>query len=207
MISSNHMFWDSCVFIRYLTNTPTDHVDDIERLINDARSGLSRIYYSSICFTEIRPRFLRHKGFGSAHDFFSSLGPSCEPIDPNPNILADAGELRDADPVNPSDPSPNTRKRVIGTADAIHLTTCLYLRDVMNVPDVVFHTFDEGKGTTWEGRCIPLLGFERWFPPNARTPKVEDVCRLPRAKPLHPQLSLLPRGSFDAPAIITEIRH
>jgi hypothetical protein len=123
------------------------------------------------------------------------LESNFEPIDPNPNILIGAGELRDATPTNPDPKQPTGR--VIGTADAIHLMTCAYVADVLNVPDLVFHTYDAGKGTSWEGKCVPLLGFERWFPEGSRTPRVERVCSLPRKLPLHPEPDMFDRRAAE----------
>lgn len=59
-------------------------------------------------------------------------------------------------------------------------------RDTLGIGDIVFHTLDEGKGPSWEGKCIPLLGLERWFP-NRRGPLIEKVCGLARSKPSHPR--------------------
>jgi predicted nucleic acid-binding protein len=185
---SPNLFWDSCVFIRYLTGGVL--ADEIGSLIADARKKSRTIYFSTIAFAEIRQRHFKGTTFGDIQDFFHDLGAAFEPIDPNPNILIAAGELRDAAPTSPSGDTRAQAERVIGTADAIHLATCIYARDVMGISDIIFHTLDEGKGKTWEGRCVPLLGFERWFPEATRAPRVAEVCGLERRKPLHPQMGL-----------------
>jgi hypothetical protein len=189
--SGRHMnlCWDSCVFYCYLTGSPAHYYTDIAEYIMDAKAGKYKIHCSTLAFAEIRQSALAKKGYGSVQEFFADFESAFFPIDPNPNIMIAAGELKNAQPINPSDDkTPN--HRVIGTADAIHLMTCLYLRDAMGVKDVIFHTLDEGKGKTWEGKCVPLLGFERWFPPDARNGRVLDVCNLNRKKPLHPQPKL-----------------
>jgi len=184
------MCWDSCVFIRYLTQSPPDCVSDIDQYIQDVQANKRTVYFSSLVYTEIRPRFLRHRGILSIQDFFADLGATFTAIDPNPNILMMAGEMRDIDTANPSDP--NTKGRVLGTPDSIHLATCLYLRDILGVSDVVFHTFDDGKGSNWEGRCVPLLSFQNWYPNSSRPQVIQDVCNLPRRPPLYPQPLLFP---------------
>jgi predicted nucleic acid-binding protein len=186
------MFWDSCVFIRYLTGAPPQYLDDIENFIKDAQARRRTIYFSTLAFTEIRPRFLKQRGYGSIHEFFDDWRSAFIPVDPTPNVYIAAGELRDIDPTNPSDAT--ARLRVLGTADSIHLATCLHVRDTLGVTEVVFHTFDDGKGTNWEGRCVPLLSFERWYPPSTRTKLIEDVCGLPRRIPAYPQMSLTLSG-------------
>ncbi|MGH2510246.1 MAG: type II toxin-antitoxin system VapC family toxin, partial [Ktedonobacteraceae bacterium] len=178
MAPPKNLFWDSCVFIRYLTRQPTDFLADIDQYVAEAK-GTDRkyiIHCSTLVFVEIRPRFLKKTGFGTAAEFMSDLGSAFAPFDPNPNILSYAGALRDHEPVNLGNPkSDKPATRSIGTPDAIHLATCLYLRDVAGVSDIVFHTFDEGKGKTWEGKCVPIIGFEKWFPPDRRVQEVADV--------------------------------
>ena len=110
--------------------------------------------------------------------------------EPNPNVMSRAGYIKDAHPTNPSD-AKTQNHRVIGTGDAIQLATCLYIRDVLGVSDIIFHTLDEGKGKNWEGRCVPLIDMERWFPIDKRPQVVKEVCSLTRCKPVHPQPDLL----------------
>jgi hypothetical protein len=187
---TGNLYWESCVFIRWLTNQPPDFVPDIEQYIADAKRGEVKIHFSTIVFCEIRPRFFKGK-HGSVQQLFAALGSAFTPIDPNPNILAAVGQLRDIEPVNPGDPQiSDDKKRSIGTADAIHLMSCLYLRDTLGVSDIVFHTFDEGKGKTHEGRCVPLLGFDQWYPECIRTGRIADVCGVKRTRPQHTQPDL-----------------
>lgn len=194
MISDpKNMYWDSCVFIRFITAQPASLVGDIGRYIKDAQGGDRTIYFSTISYAEIMPSMLKGTRYGSVGDFFSTMGKLFRPIEPNPNILMAAGELRDCRPTDPT--YRNASQRVIGTADAIHLMTCLHVRDVLGVSDIVFHTLDEGKGKTWEGKCVPLLGFETWYPSEGRHQRAEEVCALTREKPYHPQPDLLSGGS------------
>ena len=190
MSKPEHMFWDSCVFFRYLTSSPTEFVDDIARFITDAKAGKRKIYFSTIAYVEISQEALTTGGYDTIRQFFDDWGRAFIPIEPNPNILIEAGELRDAKPVDPSNPRINT-KRKIGTPDAIHLMTCLYARDVLGLSDIVFHSFDTGRGATWEGKCIPMLGFERWYPNEHRARQINRVCDLPREQPLYPDADLL----------------
>ena len=191
MIDSANIFWDSCVFYRYITRFPAEGLNDLDELVVDAVAGRRKIYYSTLCFAEVRPSFLKPH-YGRIDEFIADMGKAFEAIDPNPNILLRAGSLKDAPVTDPG--TGQLSKRVVGTADAIHLMTCLWLRDALGVSDAVFQTYDAGKGTSWEGKCVPLLGFERWYPEANRTREVEDVCGLTRGLPLHPQRSMLPQA-------------
>jgi predicted nucleic acid-binding protein len=206
VIKLRNAYWDSCVFYCLLTGKPPEHQADVLELLADAKKGSVKIYCSTMTFAEIRQKSLRPKGHLTINDFFQDLGSAVATIDPNPNIMIAAGELRDAEPTNPSDVT-TTNKRSIGIADAIHLETCLYLRDVLNIKDIEFQTFDAGKGRTWEGRCVPLLGFERWFPEATRTKRVRDVCGLTRKLPQSSQPNLFTTGiGHAAPTLITDGR-
>jgi predicted nucleic acid-binding protein len=200
-----NLFWDTCVFARYLTRQPTEMLGDIDQYVADARDNKYVIYCSTLVFLELRPRLLRPSRFATPMEFIADLGSAFVPIDPNPNIMAYAGAMRDHEPVNPSDPHiSEERKRSIGTPDAIHLATCLHLRDVMGLNDIAFHTFDEGKGANWAGRCVPIIGFERWYPPDRPVREIADVCNLPRRRPQHPSPDLATRALTHADATVSQ---
>jgi hypothetical protein len=77
------------------------------------------------------------------------------------------------------------KDKTLGMADAIHLMTCVYVKEVMGVKDIKFHTMDDGKHKNAEGNCVTLLNFEKWtkgIPKNPHTPR---IIALPRSLPLH----------------------
>ncbi|MER8517969.1 hypothetical protein NKI48_16460 [Mesorhizobium sp. M0644] len=161
-------------------------MDDIIRFVED-KAGPT-IHYSSLALAEIRPSHFKGTHFKSALDFFEDLGPRFVQIEANPNVMVWAGELRDSQSTNPYPKATTTR--VFSTPDAIQLMTCIYARDVLDVKDIVFQTLDQGKGKTWEGKCIPLLGIEEWFPEPTRTERLKTVCGLTRQKPYQAQGTL-----------------
>ncbi len=181
-----NLYWDLCVFWCYLTGNPSQYLAEVTEIVIDAKNKKHMIHCSTITFAEIRQEALAKKGYGTVFDFFADFEGAFYPFDPNPNIMAAAGELKSASSVHPSNDR-RAKQRVIGTADAIHLMTCLYIRDVIGMTDIVFHTFDNGKGETWEGKCVPLLTFEQWFPANDRPHRVLEVCALKRVLPQHEQ--------------------
>lgn len=186
LTSSDDLYWDACVFIRYLSgDSSAENYSDICQYVEDAKSGSRRIYASTITFAEIRQEHFNGSHVGSVTELFDDFGASFLLIDTTPNILIAAGELRSAKAVNPTALNP-PNQRVIGTADAVHLMTCLHARDVLGIENIVFQTFDQGKGTGHEGKTVPIIGFERWFPETMRTERVKEVCSLIREKPVHP---------------------
>lgn len=196
-----HLFWDSCIFIRYITNdVNAGHFDDIARLVADAKAGKRQIYYSTISLAEFRQEYFDGSQFGSIRDFFDDMGSACIPIEPNPNVMMAVSELRSAKSTNPSDP--RASGRAIATPDAIVMMSAVYARDAHGISDIVLQSTDEGKGKGWFGRSVPIVGFERWYPEATRTDRVKEVCALPREKPIHPEPELfggnIVRGVFDS---------
>ena len=198
MIGKN-LFWDSCVFIRYVANdVVADHFNDIARFVAEAKSGKRQIYYSTITLAEFKPDHFNGSEFGSVRDFFDDMGSACIPIEPNPNVLISVGELRSARSTNPQ--KPDGPHRSIATPDAIILMSALFARNALGVSDLILHSTDEGKGKNWYGRSVPLVGFERWYPESTRTDRVKEVCSLPREKPIHPEPELegiVVHGNFN----------
>lgn len=184
-----NIFWDSCIFIRYLVNDESaPHFADIAKFIEDAKAGKRQIYYSTISLAEFRQEYFVGTQFGSIQDFFDDLGSACLPVEPNPNIMMAVSELRSAKSTNPN--NPGHQSRVIATPDAIVMMSARYAKDALGISDIVLHSTDEGKGKSWAGKTVPIVGFENWYPEATRTDSVKQICSLPREKPLHPEPGL-----------------
>lgn len=98
-----------------MTRSPIELTADLDQFVQDARDGTVRIFYSTVVYTEFRPRYFKGSKYGEISAFFSDFRRAFYPIEPNPNILMWSGRLRDADPVNPSDPKiAEDYKRKIG---------------------------------------------------------------------------------------------
>lgn len=181
----DNLFWDSCVFIRYITNdVDAPHFADIARFVDEAKANKRKIYYSTITLAEFRQEYFDNSKFGSIQDFFDDMGSACIPIEPNPNVMISVGELRSVPSTNPGDPK--TKGRVIATPDAIVMMSAVYARDALGIEDIVLHSTDEGKGKGWAGKTVPIVGFETWYPEATRTDRVKEVCSLARERPIHP---------------------
>ena len=185
-----NLFWDTCVFIRYFVGDPEQpHFSDICRFVEEAKAGKRKIHFSTITMAEFTAEHFRNTDFGSVREFLEDMGSACIPIDPNPNIMIGSSELRSVTPTDPGRPH-KPAKRVISTPDAIILMTCVYARDAYGISDIVLHSTDEGKGANWAGRCVPIVGFERWYPDPTRTERIDEVCSLQRSKSIHPEPQL-----------------
>jgi predicted nucleic acid-binding protein len=180
----SHLFWDSCCFIAFLeNNTKAYDVASLEQYLDEAKNGQVVIYTSTIALAEVRPSFLKKKSIGSFADFVSDLNGAVSLIEPSPNIMILAGQLRDF-PYKKA----NTTSRQLGTPDAIMLASCIYLRDTLGVEIDHFHTYDEGKKRGLEGgKGIPIIGYQEWCEGFAEVAPAAQVVSLSRTQPIHPQ--------------------
>lgn len=178
--------WDSCILCRYLTEEPDKHLSDINQFIDEAKAGEAEIYFSTILLAEVRPSHLKKKGHANFNELQSDLQGALRPIAPNANILMMASSLRDH-PFKLARMQKNQKERVMSVPDAIHLATCVYARDALEIGDVVFHTFDDGKNKGVEGKGVPLLSFNDWSEHLAKDPVVAAVRKLEITLPLHPE--------------------
>jgi predicted nucleic acid-binding protein len=185
-----NLFWDSCVFGAFLYDENAAYdVASISQYIEEAKNGKHRIYTSSIIFAEIADSKIKKAGIGSIADLMNDLIGATVPIDPSVNILTLAGRLKDI-PYRKGD----SKKRHLGTGDAIMLATCLYLDEAMGVKPDLFHTFDNGKGPKKE---VPLLDYHLWCEglSGEKAALASRVCALNRQKPIHPSPPLPLRPS------------
>jgi len=81
MLDPKNVFWDSCIFIRYLTQSPTEFLYDIGEFITDSKNGRRKIYYSTIVYAEVKPSHLKQRGYGAIEDFVKDFEGAFEPID------------------------------------------------------------------------------------------------------------------------------
>lgn len=186
-MNSENLFWDSCVFIRYFVGDDSAaHFEDICRFVDEAKIGKRKIHFSTVTLAEFKQQHFVDSQFGSIREFLEDMGTACIPIEPNPNVMIQCSELRSATPVDPGRPKSPCR-RVVATPDGIILMSAVYAKEALGIEDLVLHSTDEGKGKTWAGNCIPIIGFEKWYPDSTRTTVVQSVCNLNRSKPIHPE--------------------
>lgn len=183
-------FWDSGVFTAFLCNEKDKYdVASIAQYLGEAKAGDLVIYTSTIASAEVLPgQMVKAASFEA---FLEDYQGAVVAIDPQPNVMALAGQLRSL-PFKKG----KSDKRRLSVPDAIILATAVHVRDDYGVGLDHFHTFDGGGSKDLEGnRSIPMLGFEEWCEGFDATQKAlaQRVIDLPRKKPIHPA----PRLDFN----------
>jgi hypothetical protein len=184
-----NLFWDSCVFCRYLEGDKNaECFADIEQHLDDVKSGKTRIFYSDITILEVRKSFLSNAGYGDFDAFVSDFEGEFQSVQIGPDILRACAEIRDFGYPNPN----GGKDRQLTAGDAIQLVSASWLKEQF-IPDLIFHTFDDGKGRNIESDKLPavsLLNFERFCQGIPRNSYTDDICALERTKPFHQSVSM-----------------
>jgi hypothetical protein len=174
-----------------LTDNPPGDKADLETMLRMARNGELRIWHSTLIYTEVRPALLEQGNFENVEHLVSDMEGVLLPVSPNPNVMMVAGKLRDHQFKRPDGIRQATEKnRVMSVPDAIQLATCLHLRDDRGIPQIEFHTFDDGRGKNYEERAVSLLRLEEYSSHLKDVPEIQQACALPRLKPILPQAGL-----------------
>ena len=185
-----HLFWDSCVLTRYLTGNPPGYEGTLNKLVDDARGGKIKIWHSTILYAEVRPSQLKAGGFESMADLIDDMAGALFPIGPTPSVLMRAARLRDYSYLHHS-PQKTEKSRVLSVPDSIQLCTCLHVKEDRGVSDLVFCTYDDGKGSNYEEKAVSLLRFHDYATAHQGDVDVAAVINLDRRPPWLEQPGIL----------------
>lgn len=159
-----------------------DHyIDYIGQYLDECRDGKCVIYTSTLTIAEVTRKRLVNSTYGTFTDFLNEYQGAIIQVSADPNVMQIASEIKSL-----SYSKTGSKKREIGTADAIHLASALALRDTFGVTLSAFHTFDNGGSKGIDGKSVPLLSYEDWCENCLNDPVAQKVIWLPRKKPDHP---------------------
>lgn len=186
-----HLFWDSCVLTRFLTGYPTGFEGVLAKLVDDARASKVKIWHSTLLYAEVRPSQVVAGGYSEMAQLVDDLAGALFPIGPTPSIMMRASRLRDYQ-YKHKNPQANEKYRVLSVSDSIQLCTCLHVKEDRGVSDIVFCTYDDGKGgPSHEEKGVSLLRYHDYATAFMDSHDVAAVCDLPRRKPWVDQPGLL----------------
>lgn len=187
--NSSHHFWDSCVLIRYLTENPIENVADIAKFLDEAKAGNRHIWMSSMVIAEIKPHQLYMQGFLNFQQLLDDIQAAVTLVTPSVPINMLASRLQGHE-YHRTPKADDEKNKLLSSMDAVHLATCIHIRDDQQVHDIEFHTFDDGRGGS-KPRGLSLLNYHKFAEHLLADPDVKAVCDLPRMPPNHPSPGLV----------------
>lgn len=182
--STNHHFWDSCVLIRYLTGTPIDYVADIAKFLDEAKAGARHIWMSTMVIAEIKPQQLHLRGFQNFQQLHDDIQAAVTLVTPSVPVNMCASRLQ-GQQYHRTPRADDEKLKILSSMDAVHLATAIHVRDDMEISDLEFHTFDDGKSGP-KPRGLSLLSYHMYAQHLQHDTDVKAVCDLPRMLPRHP---------------------
>jgi predicted nucleic acid-binding protein len=183
---TNH-FLDTNVVLRHANSDDGAHSGDIARILEDAENNKRRLWISSVLFGELRPSSFAPGKFASVNDLAKYIRSIATVIAPDPNIMMAAARLRDIR-WNRVGRQRNEKPRTISLGDAIHLSSAIFVRDVVGIEDIEFLTFDDGRSETDElddgTSSLSILRLEDYTDGIGSNQDVAGLVRLPRMRPI-----------------------
>lgn len=187
--NSNHHFWDSCVLIRYLTENPIENVADIAKFLDEAKAGYRHIWMSTMVIAEIKPHQLHLRGFQNFQQLHDDIQAAVTLVTPSVPINMLASRLQ-GHQYHRTPKAEDEKNKYLSSMDAVHIATCVHVRDDQHVHDIEFHTFDDGRSGP-KPRGLSLLSYHKYAEHLLTNSDVKAVCDLPRMLPIHPSPGLV----------------
>ena len=129
--------------------------DELDTILVEAALGGRRIWMSSLVFAELTPSAFTAGAFANVDDFARHLHSLAVFVSPDPNIMLRAARLRDFQWRRPSPPrQPGDHARFMPLSDAIQIASALWVKEVVNVPNLEFLAIDAGSKDDEAGRTL-----------------------------------------------------
>lgn len=202
--STNH-FLDTNVVLRHANDDSGGASEDIQRILDDAANRKRQLWVSVVLFSELRPSSFAPGKFKSVDDLARYIRSIATVVAPTPAMALRAARLRDIRWFRPdSIRMPNEKPRTISLGDALHLVSALWVKEALDVQDVEFLTFDDGRSKTSEvedgTKPLSILRIEEYSDGHGGHPDVGAVLNLSRVLPHLRQmpLALTPANPLEA---------
>lgn len=149
--SRNH-FLDTNVLLRHANNASGTENNDIQEILNDAVNRSRHVWVSTVLFAELRPSNFQPGIFTSVDDLSRYIRSFATVVSPDVDTNMRAARLRDLSWQRPSDVRARDEKpRFMTLGDALHLSSALWVKEALDINDLEFLTFDDGKSISDEG--------------------------------------------------------
>jgi hypothetical protein len=179
------------VLLRHANGDSNFDSGDIARILEEAALGKRRIWVSSVIFAEFRPKSFVPGKFRNLDEFVRYIRQIAETVSPTPDAMLMAARLRDVRWERHADKRQATEKpKCMTLGDAIHIASALWVKEALDVQDLEFLTFDDGRSSSDEldpeTKSLSILSLEDYTSDMGDNPDVRAVVGLRRLKPILP---------------------
>lgn len=185
--SKNH-FIDTNVLLQHANDDSGPCAADIAKIISEStgKTPTRKLWVSHVIFGELRPRSFRPGKFKDVNELARYIHSIATVVTPDPNMMLRAARLRDLS-WKRERPVKNEKPRCLTLGDSIHLVSALWVKEVTNVSDLEFLTFDNSADKSVETdrgtKALPLLSLEN-YTFDLTGPDVTALISLPRLRPV-----------------------
>jgi hypothetical protein len=158
----------------------------IETILTEAAVSKRRVWVSSVLFAELRPSTFVPGRFATLVELTRYIRALATLVTPDPNAMLRVARLRDAKWHMPGDSRAGEGKpRTMALGDAMQISSALWVKEAIGVPDLEFLTFDDwcspdGKS----GNRLCLLHLQDCAVDMGTDADVKAAVRLTRLEPI-----------------------
>jgi hypothetical protein len=184
--SSDKHFLHSSVVLRHANGASGEAEHHIETILTEAAVHKRRVWVSSVLFAELRPSTFVPGRFATLFELTRYIRALATLVTPDPNAMLRVARLRDAKWHLPGDASAVEGKpRAMALGDAMEISSALWVKEAIGVPDLEFLTFDNWcapEGATSDRLC--LLHLQDYAVDVGSNADVKAAIRLTRLEPV-----------------------
>jgi hypothetical protein len=184
--SSDKHFLHSSVVLRHASGDSGEAEHHIETILTEAAVHKRRVWVSSVLFAELRPSTFVPGRFATLFELTRYIRALATLVTPDPNAMLRVARLRDAKWHSPGDKSEAEGKpRAMALGDAMEISSALWVKEAIGVPDLEFLTFDNWcapEGATSDRLC--LLHLQDYAVDVGGNADVKAAIRLTRLEPV-----------------------
>ena len=184
--SSDKHFLHSSVVLRHANGDSGEAEHHIETILTEAAVSKRRVWVSSVLFAELRPSTFVPGRFATLFELTRYIRALATLVTPDPNAMLRVARLRDAQWHMPGVGREGEGKpRTMALGDAMQISSALWVKEAIGVPDLEFLTFDdwcspEGKPSN----RLCLLHLQDYAVDMGTDADVKAAVRLTRLEPI-----------------------
>ncbi|MBV8793958.1 MAG: hypothetical protein JO136_03375 [Hyphomicrobiales bacterium] len=184
--SSDKHFLHSSVVLRHANGESGEAEQHIETILTEAAVHKRRVWVSSVLFAQLRPSTFVPGRFATLFELTRYIRALATLVTPDPNAMLRVARLRDARWQMSADRNEKSEKsQAMSLGDAMEISSALWVKEAIGVPDLEFLTFDNWCAPDGEpGNRLCLLHLQDYAVDVGANADVKAAVRLTRLEPL-----------------------